>query len=150
MRGGVSTRWWLAGRYIDSQVEDGIHEGERKYKTALQSIFPNRCPKTLNTVDVEIVLDPRKCANSKQPLPAKREILAKEKILEHEFITNNLNIVKCNVCLECHIEQNVLPDHEKYICKKCHKRKDPDYFMKNNLQPIWFESTKMGQANWIH
>jgi len=50
-------------------------------------------------------------------MPTEREILVKEQILEHEFTTNNLNIVKCNVCLECHIQKNVLPDHESYICK---------------------------------
>jgi hypothetical protein len=68
-------------------------------------------------IDVEIVPDPRKYANSKQPMPTEWEILVKEQILEHEFTTNNLNIVKCNVCLEFHIQKNVLPDHE-YICKK--------------------------------
>ncbi len=72
-------------------------------------------------------------------MPTEREILVKEQILEHEFTTNNLNIVKCNVCLECHIQKNVLPDHESYICKKCHMQKDPDYFMKNNLHLVWFE-----------
>jgi hypothetical protein len=35
-------------------------------------------------------------------MPTEREIFVKEQILEHEFITNNLNIVKCNVCLEGH------------------------------------------------
>ncbi len=45
------------------------------------------------SVDAEIVLDPRKYATSKQPMPTKREILVKEHILEHEFITNNLSIV---------------------------------------------------------
>jgi hypothetical protein len=47
----------------------------------------------------------------------KREILVKEQILEHKFITNNLKIVKCNVCLECHLQNNVLPDQESYTSK---------------------------------
>jgi len=101
-------------------------------------------PRLSISIDVEIVPDPRKYANSKQPMPTEREILVKEQILEHEFTTNNLNIVKCNVCLECHIQKNVLPDHESYICKKCHKRKDPDYFLKNNLHPVWFEVNEDG------
>jgi hypothetical protein len=70
------------------------------------------------SIDVEIVPDPRKPSNSKQPMPTEREILVKEQILEHDFITNNLNTVKCNVCLECHIQNNVLSDHESYTCKK--------------------------------
>jgi hypothetical protein len=36
----------------------------------------------------------------------KEIFFVKEQILEREFQTNNLNIVKCNVCLEC-------PDIEK-------------------------------------
>ncbi len=82
-------------------------------------------------------------------MPSEREILVKEQILEHDFITNNLNIVKCNVCLECHIQNNVLPDHESYTCKKYHMRKDPDYYMKNNLHPVWFEVNKDGWVQQI-
>jgi hypothetical protein len=44
------------------------------------------------SIDVEILPDPRKYANSNKPIPSQREILVKEQILEHEFITNNLNI----------------------------------------------------------
>ena len=105
-------------------------------------------PRLSISIDVEIVPDPRQYANSKQPVPTEREILVKEQILEHEFTTNNLDIVKCNVCLECHIQKNVLPDHESYICKRCHTRKDPDYFMKNNLHPVWFEDNEVGRTNW--
>ncbi len=66
-------------------------------------------PRLTIPIDVEIVPDPRKYANSNKPMPSQREILVKEKILEHEFLTKNLNIVKCNVCLECHIQNNILP-----------------------------------------
>jgi hypothetical protein len=101
-------------------------------------------PRLSISIDVEIVPNPRKYANSKQPMPTEREILVKEQILEHKWTTNNLNIVKCNVCLECHIQKNILPDNESYICKKCHMQKDPDYFMKYNLHPVWFEVNKDG------
>jgi hypothetical protein len=77
-------------------------------------------------------------------MPSQREILEKEQILEHEFMTNNLNIVKCNVCLECHIQNNDLPDQESYTCKKCRKRKDNDYYLNNNLHPVWFEVNEDG------
>jgi hypothetical protein len=77
-------------------------------------------------------------------MTSQREILVKEQILEHEFLTNNLNIVKCNVCLECHIQNNILPDRESYTCKKCCKRKDNDYYFNNNLHPVWFKVNKDG------
>jgi hypothetical protein len=77
-------------------------------------------------------------------MPSQREILEKEQILEHEFITNNLNIVKCNVRLECHIQNNNLPDQESYTCKKCCKRKDNYYYLNNNLHLVWFEVNKDG------
>jgi hypothetical protein len=75
-------------------------------------------PRLTISIDVEIVPDPRKYANSNKPMPSQREILVREQILEHEFLTNNLNIVKCNVCLKCHVQDNVLPDQESYTCKK--------------------------------
>ncbi len=75
----------------------------------------------------------------------KGKYLSKNRFLSTNLdTTNNLNIVKCNVCLECHIQKNVLPDHESYISKKCHTWKDPDYFLKNNLHPVWFEVNKDG------
>jgi hypothetical protein len=77
-------------------------------------------------------------------MPSQREILIKEQILEHELLTKNLNIVKCNVCLECHIQNNVLPDQESYTCKKCCKRKDNDYYLNNNLHPVWFKVNEDG------
>jgi hypothetical protein len=101
-------------------------------------------PRLTISIDVEIVLDPRKHANSNKSMPSQREILVKEQILEHEFLTNNLNIVKCNVCLECHIQNNVLPDQESYTCKKCYKRKDNDYYLNNNLHLVWFKVNKDG------
>ncbi len=64
-------------------------------------------PRLTISIDVEIVPDPRKYANSNKPMPSQREILVKEQIFEHEFLTNNLNIVKCNECLKCHIQNNV-------------------------------------------
>jgi hypothetical protein len=51
-------------------------------------------PRLTISIDVEIVPDPRKYSNSSKPMPSQREILVKEQILEHEFLTENLNIVK--------------------------------------------------------
>ncbi len=77
-------------------------------------------------------------------MPSQRKILVKEQTLEHKFITNNLNTVKCNVCLECHIQNNNLPDQVRYTCKKCRKKKDNDYNLNNNLHPVWFEVNEVG------
>jgi hypothetical protein len=77
-------------------------------------------------------------------MPSQREVLVKEQILEHKFTTNNLNIVKCNVCLECHIQNNDLPDQESYACKKCRKRKDNNYYLNDYLHPVCFEVNKDG------
>jgi len=144
MCGSVSANWWSAARYIDSQVKSGVSENKKNIILRYYRYVTTGAPRLSISIDVEIVPDPRKYAKSKQPMPTEREILVKEQILEHEFTTNNLNIVKCNVCLECHIQKNVLPNHESYICKKCHTRKDPDYFMKNNLHPVWFEVNEDG------
>jgi hypothetical protein len=71
--------------------------------------------------------------------PTNRMIMVNEQILEHEFNTNNLNIVKCETCMECRILVNVKEDQSIYTCKKCQNRKDPRYFLRNNLHPVWYE-----------
>jgi hypothetical protein len=48
------------------------------------------------------------------------------------------------VCLECHIQNNVLPDQESYTCKKNYKGKDNYYNLNNNLHPVWFEVNEDG------
>jgi hypothetical protein len=101
-------------------------------------------PRLTVTIDIEIVPDQRKYANSNKRMPTKRDILVMEQILKHEFTTNNLNIVKCNVCLECCMQSNISPDKEIYTCKKYRKRKDNDYYLRNNLHPVWFQVNKDG------
>jgi hypothetical protein len=65
-------------------------------------------PKMTISINVEIAPDPRKYTNSGQRRPTEREIIVREQLLEHEFVMNNLNIQKCNKCLECHIEKDVV------------------------------------------
>jgi hypothetical protein len=60
------------------------------------------------SIDVELASDPRKYTNSGQERPTEKEIIVKEQLLEHEFVINNLNIKKCNICLECHMEKDVM------------------------------------------
>jgi hypothetical protein len=71
--------------------------------------------------------------------PTNRMIIPKEQTLEHEFNTNNLNILKCDTCLECQIKVDVKEGQDTYTCQKCHNRKDPSYFLRNNLHPAWYE-----------
>ncbi len=72
-------------------------------------------------------------------MPTEREIIVKEQLIKHEFVTNNLNIQKCNTCLECHMEKDVMMKQDSYTCKKCKDRNDPNHFIKNNMHPIWYE-----------
>jgi hypothetical protein len=96
-------------------------------------------PKLTISIDVELVPDPRKYTNSGQAMPTAREIIVKEQLIEHEFVTNNLNIKKCNTCLECHMEKDVMMKQDSYTCKKCKDRNDPNHFIRNNMHPIWYE-----------
>ncbi len=57
---------------------------------------------------------------------------------------NNLNIQKCNICLECHIEKDVIMKQDSYICKKCKDRNDPNHFIKNIMHPLWYEIEEDG------
>jgi hypothetical protein len=86
-------------------------------------------PKLTISVNVEIAPDPRKYTNSGQERPMEREIIVREQLLEHKFVTNNLNIQKCNICLECNIEKNVIMNQDSYTCKKYKDRNDPNHFI---------------------
>jgi hypothetical protein len=55
-------------------------------------------------------------------MPSEREIIVKEQLLEHEYVTNNLKIQKCNICLECHMEKDVIMKQDSYSCNKCKEK----------------------------
>ena len=91
------------------------------------------------SVDVEFVPDPRKYrCTPEQRLPTLREIIAKDKILEFEHYMETLNMFMCSQCKECHIEAKAVTDNLMYTCKSCKKRGEPDYYIKNNLHPVWY------------
>jgi hypothetical protein len=96
-------------------------------------------PKLTIPINVELAMDPRRYTNSGQEMPTEREIIVKEQLLEHEFVTNNLNIQKCNTCLECHMEKDVMMKQDSFTCKKCNDRNDPNHFIKSNMHPLWYE-----------
>jgi hypothetical protein len=101
-------------------------------------------PKLTISIDVELALYPRKYTNSGQERPMERENIVREQLLEHKFVTHNLNIQKCNTCLECHIEKDVIIKQDSYTCKKCKDRNDPNHFIKYNMHPFWYEIEEDG------
>jgi hypothetical protein len=90
-------------------------------------------------IETDLVPNPKKYLNNAMR-PTNRMILLKEETFKHEFCNNSLNIKKCEICLECHIKDKQLKEGEtSYICQKCQIRKDPKYFLTNNLHPVWYE-----------
>ena len=91
------------------------------------------------SVDVAFVTDPRKYRGTPgQRLPTLREIIAKERILEFEHYMETLNMFMCSQCRECHIESKAVTDKLMHECKSCKKHAEPDYYIKNNLHPVWY------------
>lgn len=91
------------------------------------------------SVDVAFVPDPRKYRGTPgKRLPTLREIIAKERILEFEHYMETLNMFMCSQCRECHIESKAVTDKLMHQCKSCKKRAEPDYYIKNNLHPVWY------------
>jgi hypothetical protein len=129
---------------LTAKTKDMFSKAKKNIVLRYNCYVISGAPRLTVTIDIEIVPDPRKYANSNKRMPTKGDILVMEQILKHEFTTNNLNIVKCNVCLECHMQSNISPDKEIYTCKKCHKRKDNDYYLRNNLHPVWFQVNEDG------
>jgi hypothetical protein len=65
----------------------------KKKKLLRYSCYVNSgAPKLTISINVELALDPRKYTNSGQEMPTEKEIILKEQLLEHKFVTNNLNI----------------------------------------------------------
>ncbi len=96
-------------------------------------------PKLTISIDVELALDPRRYTNLGQAMPTERKIIAKKQLIKHKFVMNNLNIQKCNTCLECHMEKDVMMKQDSFTCKKCKDRNDPNHFIKNNMHTLWYE-----------
>lgn len=130
---------------LTAKTKDMFSKAKKNIVLRYNRYVQSGAPRLTISIDTYIVPDPRKYANSTERMPTERDILVMEEILEHEFITNNLNIVKCIVCLECHMQSTIIsPGMEAYTCKKCLKRKDNDYYLKNNLHPVWFEVNEDG------
>ena len=67
-----------------------------------------------------------------------REILAREKILQFEHDMESLNIFMCPECKEYHLESKLPTNNLMNTCKACDKQQDPDYYINNNLHPVWY------------
>jgi hypothetical protein len=93
----------------------------------------------------ELVCNPKNYID-KCNLPTKQSILVKEKILQHEFYTNNINVIKCEICLELQVlDKQGKQRKESHTCQKCQDRKAPMYFLRNNLHPVWYEIYDSGE-----
>jgi hypothetical protein len=70
----------------------------------------------------------------------------KEEIPKHEFYTNSLKVIKCEICLGFQIVSNQAQQRKApYTCDKCECRKDPMYLLKNNLHLVWYEYFDNGE-----
>ncbi len=87
----------------------------------------------MNTlIRTELVPNPKNNVE-KCNIPTKRSILVKEEILKREFYTNNINVIKCEICLELQIlDKQEKQRKEPHTCQKCQNRKDPMFFLRNN------------------
>ena len=89
--------------------------------------------------DVYFIPDPCKYNGLHgQKSPTAREILAREKILQFEHDMESLNMFMCPECKECHLESKPPTNNLMDTCRACNKRKDPDYYINNNLHPVWY------------
>ena len=87
----------------------------------------------------ELIPNPRKYQNRRHlKVPTRRQTIVKEQILTFEQYLSSLNILKCSVCLECHIEAKPETDDPNYKCSVCTREKDPTFFLDNNLHPVWY------------
>ena len=76
-------------------------------------------------IPTELVPNPKNYTK-KTSLPTQRSVLVREEILHHEYHMKNLNVLKCEICLELHIvDGQVQQTRKPYSCQKCHNRKDP-------------------------
>jgi hypothetical protein len=89
-----------------------------------------------------LVPDPRKYS-VQSSVPIQRRILVREEIINHEFDMKNINMQKCEICLELHMVDGLRKT--SYTCQKCYKRKDPMHYLSNNLHPVWYEVSEDGQ-----
>ncbi len=44
----------------------------------------------------------------------------------------------CFQCRECQVESKAVNDKLMYECKSCKERVEPNYYIKNNLHPVWY------------
>ena len=110
---------------------------EERYKRNID----NGCVGVLHNfkVKTELIPNPRKYQHQHQAnIPTEREIIAKEEILAFEQYLSSLNVFKCSICLECHILEKPLKNSDNFQCKSCKDRKDPNYYLRNNLHPVWY------------
>ena len=88
--------------------------------------------------DTEIIPDPRRHKDLIIPIPTNRDVMTKEQILTFEQYLSTLNVSWCSICRESQIEEKPFVRDPNYVCAACTKRNDPEYFIRNNLHPVWY------------
>ncbi len=139
MQWSVLVVQWQDSWFTISSNKKRIHFGQKNILLRYSRYENSGAPMLKIAIETDLVPSPKKYLNNAMR-PSNRMILLKEETLEHEFYTNSLNIKKCEICLECHIEDKQSKEGETtYICQKCQSRKDTKYFLRNNLHPVWYE-----------
>ena len=105
-------------------------------------------PLTNFRVHTELLPDPRKYQfehlRGHASRQTNRQIHVKEQILRFEHYLANLNVLECKECKECSIEEKPAANESDYRCSSCRKRKDPNFFLDNNLHPVWYPVDSKG------
>ncbi len=130
---------------LSAKTYDKFKLAKEKIQGRFKRYLKSGAPKLNITIPIELVPNPKNYVE-KCNLPTKWRILVKEEILQHEFYTNNINVIICDICLELQIlDKQLKQTKEPNPCQKCQNRKDPTYFMRNNLHPVWYEVSDSGE-----
>jgi hypothetical protein len=128
---------------LGAKTKEQFQQAARNVNLAYTRYTAGNKSKLVNfRLDTELLPDPRKYQfehiRGHASRPTNRQICVKEQILKFEHYLANLNVLKCSVCMECSIEEKPIVDESKYTCSACTRRRDPNFFLDNNLHPVWY------------
>jgi hypothetical protein len=144
-----SLRYGIVDKFYDKKPYDAPSKGEyKKGVKALRELINYRI-KT-SAVALTIKQDIVFMDNPRYNVPGlsretKRSRQTIEEILKFEYRMKTLQLQTCSVCRENKLEFSSKDTAEgetgKVICDSCRKKKhdETDYFLNNNLHPIWYE-----------
>ena len=124
----LTAKTWKEFQSINNGLQRKYDRHCRENKTVLAHL----------RIHTELVPDPRRYEVATAIPPTNGQIVAKEQILTYEHFLSSLNILKCPICKECNIVEKPAEKQCSYKCDSCRKRNDPDFFIDNNLHPVWY------------